>query len=116
MQRKGYFFHQFHIQNNVSGRLIAPNIISGNQFQVAELIINLAYGKISIASKEAKERYLKMENNCRKKFVEKIGGYSKTHDLAKELGIEKWYNIPLDVLIDMITDYDKNLLEELLDE
>ena len=55
-----WLIHQFHIQSNVPGRSIGPNVISGDKYQVAELIINLTYGKNSIASKEAKENYLKM--------------------------------------------------------
>lgn len=111
-----WLIHQFHIKDNIPGRAVGTNIISGTKTQVADLIINLSYGNNSIALLKAKREYMKLINNWKKKLIEFLGGNSKARLVGKKLGIENSNRIPLDVLIDKLSEIDKYKLKELLNE
>ncbi len=97
-----WMIHQFHIQDQIPGRSVAVNIISGTHQQVDDLINELAYGDESQAFKIHKEYYDKQLKDWRKLLIKKIGGNSRTRLLGEIYEIEKSNKIPLNELIDKL--------------
>ena len=111
-----WLIHQFHVQDQIPGRAVGVNIIAGTNKQVADLIVDLAYGENSIAAIEQKEAYLKRAQDWRRELIAKFGGNNATRKIGIRLGIVGSSNMPMNKLLDIIAEVDKVNLEELLEE
>jgi len=111
-----WLIHQFHVQDQIPGRAVGVNIIAGTNKQVADLIIDLAYGENSIAAIEQKDTYLKGAQDWRRKIITKFGGNNATRKIGTKLGIVGSSNMPMNKLLDYIAEVDTVSLKEMLKE